>query len=416
MAPCGSGLASVCRESSGRKWTRWPPTLTTVRDGLAGVPYGEGSVTSARAADGRLWFVTSTGVTMVNPDDTGGLRANPSPIIETLTADSIPQALNAGLDLPSRTAHVQIAYGAPAVTDPVRVRYRYLLEGFDRDWVDAGTARVATYAHLAPRPYRFRVAATNGDGVWTEAAVLPLAVTPAFTQTRSFYALGAGTVALLVLGTWRLHVRRVRREFAMVLAERVRLGRALHDTLLQGLAGMALQVDDVSHHIDLAPAVAKQRLTRVRWQVEDYIRRARHSIWELRSPILESNDLSRALRRAVEEAVADRPVELAVSQQGVPRPGAPAMGQDLVLIGQEAVSNAVRHGRPNRVTVTLDYLKDTIRLAIEDDGCGFEPDKPVSGHYGLIGMRERAADLRGRLTIDSSPGRGTRVEAVVPIH
>ena len=293
-------------------------TYFTSADGMAGVPYSEGSTASVRAADGRLWFVTSTGVTVVNPDDIGGLRGSPSPAIEAVAADSVPQRLSDRLDLPSRTAHVQIAFGAPAVTDSHRVRFRYLLEGLDRNWVDAGRARVVNYAHLPPRTYRFRVAATDGDEVWSQDAVLTFAVAPAFVQTRMFYAACAGAAALLVLGAWRLHVRRVRREFAMVLAERVRLGRALHDTLLQGLAGMALQVDDVSHRIDLAPAVAKERLTRVRWQVEDHIRRARHSIWGLRSPILESNDMSRALRRAAEEAVAGRSVELTVSAKGVP--------------------------------------------------------------------------------------------------
>lgn len=391
-------------------------TYVTAADGLAGVPYSEGSQTAVQAADGRLWFVTSTGVSVVNPDDVGGPRSNPSPVIEVLAADSVPQVLAQQLELPARTAHLQFAYGAPAVTDPLRVRFRYLLEGFDRDWVDAGAARVATYTHLPARTYRFRVAATNGDGVWSQDAVMAFTVAPKFVQTRTFYGLCVGVAALIVLGAWRLHERRVRREFSMVLAERVRLGRALHDTLLQGLAAMALQVDDVTHHIDESPGVAKERLRRVRWQVEDYIRRARHSIWELRSPILESNDLSRAMRRAAEEAVAGRPVELAVSAKGVPPPGTPKLGENLVFIGQEAVSNAVRHGRPSRVTVTLDYLQDTIRLAVEDDGCGFEPLEPVPGHYGLTGMRERAKDLRGRLTIDSAPGRGTRVETVVPIH
>jgi len=391
-------------------------TYFTSADGLAGVPYSEGSTTSVRAADGRLWFVTSTGVTVVNPDDFGERRGNPTPAIEALAADSVPQVLSQQVDLPSRTAHVQIAFGAPAVTDSQRVRFRYQLEGFDRDWVDAGRARVVNYAHLPPRTYRFRVAATNGDEVWSQDAVVTFSVAPAFVQTSMFYALCIGVAALVVLGAWRLHVRRVRREFAMVLAERVRLGRALHDTLLQGLAGMALQVDDVSHHIDLAPAVAKERLTRVRWQVEDHIRRARHSIWGLRSPILESNDMSRALRRAAEEAVAGRSVELTVSAIGVPPTGTPAVGENLVFIAQEAVSNAVRHGRPSRVTVTLDYLHDAIRLAVQDDGCGFEPHHAVPGHYGLTGMRERAEHLRGRLTIDSAPGRGTLVETVVPIY
>ena len=223
-------------------------------------------------------------------------------------------------------------------------------------------------------------------------------------------------VSLAALGAWWLHELRVRREFAMLVAERERLGRALHDTLLQGLAGMALHVDDVSHHIDVAPAVAKERLTRVRWQIEDSIRRVRHSIWELRSPILESNDLSCALRHAAEEAVAGRAVELAVSARGVPPPATPTVDENLVLIGQEAVSNAVRHGRPKRVTVALDYSHDVVRLVVEDDGCGFAPNEPVPGHYGLTGMRERTERLGGRLTIESAPGRGTRVETVVPVR
>ena len=146
-------------------------TYFTAADGMAGVPYSEGSATSVRAADGRLWFVTSTGVTVVNPDNFGGSRGNPSPAIEAVAADSVPQVLGQQLDLPSRTAHVQIAFGAPAVTDSNRVRFRYLLEGFDRDWVDAGRARVVNYAHLPPRTYRFRVAATNGDEVWSPDAV-----------------------------------------------------------------------------------------------------------------------------------------------------------------------------------------------------------------------------------------------------
>jgi signal transduction histidine kinase len=391
-------------------------TYFTAADGLAGVPYSEGSAGSARAADGRLWFLTSTGVTVVDPDHTGGPRETPSPVIDALAADSVPQTLGPALDLPARTAHVQFAFGAPALTDPHRVRFRYRLDGFDRDWVDAGTTRAATYAHLPPRDYRFRVAATNGDGIWSEDAALTFSVAPAFVQTRLFLALCALAMGLAVLGAWRLHVWRVRREFTMVLAERARLGRVLHDTLLQGLAGMALHVDDAVHHIDRAPSVAKERLQRVRYQVEDHIRQARQAIWELRSPVLESTDLARALRRAAEQAVAGRSVELAVSASGVPPVNTPAVDENLVYIGQEAVSNAVRHGRPSRVSVRIDYSDDTIRLAIEDDGCGFEPQHARPGHYGLTGMRERAEHLRGRVTIDSAPGRGTRVETVVPVR
>jgi signal transduction histidine kinase len=388
----------------------------TAADGMAGVPYSEGSATVARASDGRLWFVTTTGVTVVNPDHISEPSASLSPKVEALTTDSIAQPVVQQVELPSRTAHMQIAFGAAAVRDPSRVGFRYQLEGFDRDWVDAGQSRLASYTHLPPRDYRFRVAVTNGDGVWSEQeAVLALTVEPAFVQTRWFYALMIGATALLVLAAWRLHVRQVRREFAMVLAERVRLGRALHDTLLQGLASMALQVDDVAYHVDGAPGTAKERLRYIRWQVEDHIRRARHEIWELRSPILESHDLLRALRRAAEEAAASRPVELTVSSTGAPRLGTAAVVENLVFIGQEAVSNAVRHGHASRVTVSLDYEADAMRLTVSDDGGGFDPETARPGHYGLVGMRERAEHLRGHLAIQSAPGRGTRVEASVPV-
>jgi signal transduction histidine kinase len=126
--------------------------------------------------------------------------------------------------------------------------------------------------------------------------------------------------------------------------------------------------------------------------------------------------MSRALRRAVEDAVAGRPVELTVSAKGVPPPATPAVGENLVFIAQEAVSNAVRHGHPSRVNVTLEYLDNAVRLEVEDDGCGFELRDAAPGHYGLTGMRERAEHLQGRLDINSAPGRGTRIATVVPIH
>src|SRR5690606_26625647 len=125
--------------------------------------------------------------------------------------------------------------------------------------------------------------------------------------------------------------------------------------------------------------------------------------------------LLRAIRRAAEE-VACRPVELTLSATGAPRPGTPAVVENLVFIGQEAVSNAVRHGQAKRVTVSLDYRADAMRLTVSDDGNGFDPEATRPGHYGLVGMRERAAHVRGRLTIDSAPGRGTTVEASVPVQ
>ena len=194
------------------------------------------------------------------------------------------------------------------------------------------------------------------------------------------------------------------------------MSRAIHDTLLQGLAGLALQVDDLSHLMATSPQSARERTLRIRRQVEDSIREARQSIWDLRSPKLASRDLPRALREAGERVIAGRSVELDVKVSGAARPSASLVDEQLLLIGQEALSNAVRHGGATTVTVELDYSEDETRLRVRDDGCGFDPDEAyqVQGHYGLVNMRERAEQVRGHVVISSVPGQGTDVQAIVP--
>ena len=156
---------------------------------------------------------------------------------------------------------------------------------------------------------------------------------------------------------------------------------------------------------------------RIRRQVEDYIRQARHSIWDLRSPFLESNgDLAQALREAGVRAIAGAPVQLDVTVIGTPRPSSPNVEEQLLFIGQEALSNAVRHGRAHRVVVELGYLDQEMQLRVHDDGCGFAANTVTgtTGHYGLLTMRERAEQVYGRLTVTSLPGAGTEVKVILP--
>ena len=170
--------------------------------------------------------------------------------IESVTADAQKFDPQSGLFAPSRTSHLHIAFTALTLTDPTRIRFRYRLDGFDHDWIDPGSSREAVYTNLPPRQYRFVVEATNGDGVWTPGATWNFGVEPMFYQTRWFAVLMTAMAGLVVAAVWRLRVRSVRRQFALVLAERIRMSRAIHDTLLQGLAGLALQMDDLSHTLD----------------------------------------------------------------------------------------------------------------------------------------------------------------------
>jgi ligand-binding sensor domain-containing protein len=391
--------------------------LFNTADGVAGVPFGEGSRGAVRSPDGRLWFVTSSGVTIADPRNLGDAPAAPSVRIESVAADARTFDPASSLQLPARTSHLQIGFTALTLSDPMRVRYRYRLDGYDSDWVDAGAARQATYTNLPPRQYQFRVMASGGDGNWGEpSTALTFGIEPMFYQTRWFYLVCGLTVFLIVYLSWRLHVRQVRRQFALVLAERIRMSRAIHDTLLQGLAALALQVDDLSHNDDLSGPAGRKRILTIRRQVEGYIRQARRSILDLRTPTLATGDLPQAIREAAELAIGGREVTLDVSVKGTPHSCAAAVEEQLILIGQEAVNNAVRHGQARRVAVEIDYRGDRTSLRVADDGCGFDPEAAsgASGHYGLVSMRERAEQIRGRLTIASTPGIGTEIETVVP--
>jgi signal transduction histidine kinase len=392
--------------------------LFNTADGVAGVSFGEGSRSGVRSGDGRLWFVTSSGVTIIDPRSIGEAQAPPTVRIESIAADTISFDTVQPLQLAARTSHLQIGFTALTLSDPRRVRYRYRLDGYDGDWVDAGGARQATYTNLPSRQYTFQVMASGGDGNWGEpSAALAFRIGPMFYQTGWFYLICGLSVSLIVYMSWRLHVRQVRRQFALVLAERIRMSRAIHDTLLQGLAALALQVDDLSHNTDLSSPSGRSRILRIRRQVEDYIRQARRSILDLRTPTLASRDLPQAIREAAERVIGGRPVELDVTVKGVPHPYAATTEEQLLLIGQEAVSNAVLHGQARRVAVELDYGDDRMSLRVADDGCGFNPEEALKtpGHYGLVSMRERAEQVRGRITIASAPGSGTEIETVVPV-
>lgn len=387
-------------------------------DGLAGVPFWVGTRSAAMSPDGRVWFLSSRGVTVLDPDDFDP-HVNPAPVrLETVTADGQRFGVLDRMRLPSRPSRVVVEYGHLNLSSPQKTRFRYQLDGIDDDWVEADTQRMAEYANLPPGEYRFRVMASANDGTWPDsAAMFAFTVPPHFYETWWFLSLGALAVGGLVYAAWRLRLQQLNARFEGLLGERLRLSRVIHDTLLQSLVGVAFQCDAIAGDLENLSPDKAARFTQLRRQVQDYIREARQSIWDLRSQRLEGTDLPTALRRLCEQVIADRPVKLEFEVRGIARECPDRVEQQLMLIGQEALLNAVRHGQALVVRVLLDYSRTNIRLRVSDDGCGFDVasvNYEVAGHYGLSTMRERAQDLGGGLTIDSGVGRGTAVEAVVP--
>lgn len=194
------------------------------------------------------------------------------------------------------------------------------------------------------------------------------------------------------------------------------MSRELHDTLLQSLVGVALQFEAASSAVE-ASSPARQRLNSARRQVEDYIREARLSIWNLRSPHLAPRGLVAALRDTAER-VSAATVPVSVEVRGAERPLTAEVDEQLVRIGQEAILNAARHADAQYVLVEVDFDTNGVTLRVSDDGRGFDASRwltNATGHLGLVSMKERAEQIGGRFALHSAAGAGTQVEAVVPL-
>jgi signal transduction histidine kinase len=239
---------------------------------------------------------------------------------------------------------------------------------------------------------------------------------PIFYQTTWFVALCVAAVMASVGAVWRLHVLRVRKEFSLLLGERARLSREIHDTLLQSLFGVALQCDAIANDVALAAPSLRDQFMRMRHDVEEDIQDARQSIWNLRSPRLESHGLAAALKEIGEHATTSTPLHFTFEASGPSHTISPEVEEQLLRIGREGIVNAVRHARATTLRMTLAGDDRSVVLTVADDGRGFEPAacRQPGDHYGLTTMKERAESIGGTVSIVSSRGHGTVVTATIP--
>ena len=383
-------------------------------NGLAGIPLAP--VTASRSGDGTLWFAFGGGLTVVDAARVAHERRRTSAvarIVGTRIDDRPTAVADAGV-LSAGTRRVQVDYTAIRLTAPGQIRFRYRLDGFDAAWIDAGPRRQASYTNLSPGHYVFRVQANGDDATWTAPAEWPFRVRPAFHQTAWFYAACGAVLLMAAWGAAHTRVWILNRQFAATLAERTRLSREIHDTMLQSLVGVALQVQAISR--GCAPEAAEQqsRLVALRHQVEEYIREARQAIQNLRSPMLEAHGFNGALTEIGRQLVTP-PTRFDVEADQVVGASAASEGE-LLRIAQEAIANAARHAQATHIHVDLRQERHTVRLRVTDDGQGFDVGATLgadSGHYGLTGMHERARRIGGRLVVRSSAA-GTTVEAIAP--
>jgi signal transduction histidine kinase/ligand-binding sensor domain-containing protein len=375
---------------------------------------------AAKSNDGRLWFAVLNGVAVIDPKHLPHNAIPPPVKIDQTIADQVVHPFGSFLRLPPLTRDIEIDYTAFSFVNPEKVQFRYKLENYDSDWQESGPRRQAIYTNLPPKSYRFRVSASNNDGIWNSTgATLDFSIQPAFYQTKTFLFICFLATSFLLWGLYRLRVRqvaaRLRLGFEERLAERSRIATELHDNLLQNVSGLALQLDGLSKTV-AAPASAKDRLRELRAQAENWLREAREAVWDLKMPFLEGGNFGEKLRKSIEQIIGSHGIQLDLSIIGQQKPLAPKLEEQLIRILREAARNAVAHSQAKEIALRVSYTDSNVfRIQMQDNGCGFDPREASLklGHWGLEIMRERARQIGADLEVSSTPGYGTQLNLLI---
>jgi signal transduction histidine kinase len=397
----------------------------TYADGVPGsaIPAHQ-APTIVEGTDGRIWFSSAGGVAHIDPTHIRHNTLPPPVSIWSIESGGIQYPVTSSeIRLPAHTTNLQVSYTAGSLTAPERVQFRYKLDGLNRIWQDGGNLRDVAFANMGPGQYTLHVIAATHDDVWdTDGASVSFTIAPAFYQTKWFY----GLCALLCAGLlWLIYMMRIRQVSAQFrgrleerLAERERIARDLHDTLLQSVQGLMLRFRAAVARLPKQLEVYSQ-MEQALDRADEVLTEGRDRVKHLRVPSVEA-DLPRAIESVGEEMALEQTAGFHLTVDGIPRDLHPIVREEALFIAREALINAFRHANARQIEAELSYAGAELRLRIRDDGKGIDAELLEhggrDGHWGLLGMRERAKTIRGTLTIWSKPGAGTEIDLRVPAH
>jgi signal transduction histidine kinase/ligand-binding sensor domain-containing protein len=390
-------------------------------DGLLSVDSVKRHRTLTADAAGRVWLALSRGISVADSRHADARALPALTHVESMSADGAPVDLAGAIDLPAGRRRIAFAYAGLSLAVPERVRYRFRLDGFDQNWSEPTADRQTVYTNLGHGQYRFRVIASNGEGLWNGSeASLAFAIRPMLWQTRGFQAAAVVSALGLAWGLYRYRLRRVSKQlnvrFEERLAERTRIARELHDTLLQGFVSASMQLHVAADRVpDDSPV--KPALGRVLDLMGRVIEEGRNAVRGLRSSASDDHELEAAFSGIQSELASGQTTAYRVIVEGQPRQLNPAVRDDVYRIGREGLVNAFRHSGAAAVEIEIEYTPAELRLFVRDDGRGMDPQVVRSGtpgHWGIAGMKERAERIGGSLTIRSRASAGTEIELRVP--
>nr|WP_246408998.1 two-component regulator propeller domain-containing protein [Granulicella aggregans] len=373
--------------------------------------YGGTQPSGVITADGDAWFPTSRGPVQFFGDESD---ASPPPkvFLDQVVADGRTFSAQGGpIELSANNRNLEISYGSILLAPQDAVQFLYKLDGFEDAWRYGTNRRVADYTNLPAGHYTFRVRALDGSGRMTERTVA-LYKQQYFFLTWWFLSCCAAAVVVLIWWVHRQKLRRVEAAFQAVLQERARLAREMHDTLIQGCAGVSLLLEACSIETGGNSAQA-ELLDYARTQLASSMDEARQAVWNLRGE--ESLDFGETLMKLAERVNRSSNIEVECVIEGSAYDFHASAIHEVSMASREAIYNALLHANPTRVDVRACFREEEFTLSVVDDGSGFESsDRIPQGHYGLMGIKERISRLGGNVKVESARSRGTSVSIRLP--
>lgn len=440
------GLASnsiyqIVEDRKGGMWLSGPNGISLLRrqelDELAGDPsrhlsltfygvsdevettqiYGGRQPSGCRDSGDGVWFPSNKGPIHIAHETTP-----PSPlppvVIDDVAIDGRDVNPAGKIVLRPSATRVEISWSPILLRSQEGMRFRFKLEGFDKKWSATSPRRIASWTNLPPGRYTFRVQAfeINHPQAIREIS-LPIVQQPHFWRTPWFIACCVLLLGSLILAAHRFRLWQMRMRFEAVLDERGRLAREMHDTVIQGCAGISALLEALASLHEETSSLPQDLLEHARRQVRTTIDEARQAVWNLRQGQASDRMLTHTLEGMAKQVGGDSGVPVVCEVTGKPFPLTQFATHELMMMAREAVYNAVLHARANRIDVRVSFARDDLTLEVHDDGVGFDPETVLTAedrHYGLVGMRERVQAVGGDFDLHSVPGRGTRLTIRIP--
>ena len=364
---------------------------------------------------GDVWFPSNKGAVHLAIDQIIPRSSSPV-VIDQLVADGQKIPPGQTVVLRPGSGRLEISYVAIHLRSQEGLRYRYRMEGLE-SWSEASARRTADYTHLPPGKYKFRVQSfevDNPDAV-SETSIF-IVQEPHFYTTLWF--LGCCAIALmgLIFLIYTQRLRQMRMRFQAVSEERARLAREMHDTVIQGCVGVSSLLEAALGVEDSEEPLRQQLLNYATEQIRATIEAAREAVWALRNASASAADVRSLCEDLVWKFQSDTGIPIGCKVTGIPFKFGESATRELMLTIKEALTNAVKHANPKSINLDVCFTKHDLKIEVHDDGCGFDPSAILSrnGHYGILGMKERARLLGGDLKIKSDPVRGTTLCILFP--